>query len=148
MAFNFFMVTTVLTFSVNTDPWTTTLYLILVKHASDFIANTLDLIGFTTRDLELASYRLGFDIISLILAFTCLLNFQRYYNTGPASALSIQTWLWCELGLMAVNLLVYGLLRSVMTYTVNSADFQQTYYRSLRGQDDQEDQDFKRQFLS
>ena len=68
IAFSFFIVTLIMMTNFECDYWRITLYLLVFKHVIDFAAYNIDLISFSTRNLDYMRYKFGLDIVSILVS--------------------------------------------------------------------------------
>ena len=82
IAFAFFIVTAIMTLALWTcEYWKLCLNLLLMKHFIDFVGFTLELTGFSIRDMKLAGYKLIGDVFSCVIAIFVQVLFVKSYST-------------------------------------------------------------------
>ena len=164
IAFSFLIVTLLMLINFGDGYWHSALAMIVVKHCLQMMAYFLDLTAFSMRKLHLIKYKLMLDVISIALIIAVqfklfstdlsvveaeeeILNVAPYDN-GLSQAAQVRRWIYVELALFYVGLLVQLIFLLCIACAVNSERFQDDYYYALRGMDARENDLYKKKVLS
>lgn len=149
VASSFLMINLILS-GENESSYSYLLTVLVVIHSIDIIAYIMDLLGFIMKDFKFYVVKCILDVPSVVLTLTVQIIFFRglILNDDQLHTSGLKSWLLIETITSYFLALIWITLNTYIYCVIHSPRFQFTYYLSLRGQDIDEEEEFKQKYYN